>query len=151
MAIDENDIVQATRDGDRDALGELIAAAGNDVRQKLAGAIPTRRQSLLTIDDVMQQTYTDAFLDIQAFEPHGDGAFEAWLTTLAKRNLIDAIRMLGADKRGGKHKRVINEEDSAVEFCEQLTGTGTTPSQAFSKKEASRAVLQAVRRLPPTY
>lgn len=54
----------------------------------------------------MQETFTDAFLDILQFRPGPGSAFLAWLTTLATRNLYDAIRMLEAEKRGGRVRQV---------------------------------------------
>jgi DNA-directed RNA polymerase specialized sigma24 family protein len=54
----------------------------------------------------MQQTYTDAILDIHQLLACTEEAFAAWLHTLARRNLFDAIRLLEAEKRGGQRRRV---------------------------------------------
>ena len=105
MADAEEDLADRAMLGDREALEELLELHGPVIRRGLVGAIDVRWRSLLSVDDVMQQTYLDAFLGIHRFVPRGVESFGAWLETLAKCNLLDAVRMLTADKRGGKRVR----------------------------------------------
>ena len=99
-------LINRARAGDRGALGDLLQGHGPKIRKILRGAIPKRWQALLSIDDVLQQTYTDAFLDVGTFVSRGEGAFRAWLVTLAKRNLLDAVKAMKAARRGGNRQRV---------------------------------------------
>ncbi len=105
MASDD-ELLQQACEGDEAALGKLLDRHTPELRRVVAGKLSTRWQSLLSEEDVLQETFTDAFLDIDQFKPGPDSAFLAWLTTLATRNLLDAIRMLEADKRGGRVRRV---------------------------------------------
>lgn len=140
-------------EGDKEALAHLLERHGPDVRQKVVGHIPQRWQALLSADDVMQETYIDAFLDIGQFEPRGDGSFAAWLLTLARRNLLDAVRMLDAEKRGGGRKQIANtpRESSLLSAVEQLTGVVGTPSQHAARREAGVRLQAAIKQLPDTY
>ena len=106
MSTPDEELVNAAIDGDGEALAELLRQNGHVVRRSLEGGIPKRWQAVLSVDDVLQQTYTDAFLDVGTFVSRGEGAFRAWLVTLAKRNLLDAVKAMKAAKRGGHRRRV---------------------------------------------
>ena len=153
MGASENELVARAVGGDESALTELLKQHGPVARQSLSKSIPRRWQSVLSADDVMQQAYTAAFCGIGRFAPRGEGAFGAWLATLAKRNLIDAIRGLEADKRGGSRQRIEpgGSDESFVGLFERLGGTATSPSRQAARKEARVCLGQALESLPETY
>jgi len=153
MAQTEADLLCRAAHGDRQALAALLERYGPDVRAKLAGQIPQRWQFILSEDDVMQQTYADALRDIKRFVPQGEGSFLGWLVTLARRNLLDAIKMLEAEKRGGKRKRVEpgSQAESFVALVELLESSGTTPSRYVARKEAGRILERVIQGLPEAY
>ena len=101
----------------------------------------------------MQQTYVDAFCDITRFEPRGEGSLVAWLKVLAKRNLLDALKRLQADKRGGARGRVElpASQDSQVALYELLGGTTSTPSRKAARAEALSVMGRALESLPEAY
>ncbi len=139
--------------GDERALTELLEKHGPAIRRRLAGAIPKRWQSLLSEDDVLQQTYVDAFRDIGRFVGDKGRAFEGWLHTLAKRNMLDAIKMLEADKRGGDRRRIEpgSRDESMAALYEVLGGTISTPSRKAARQEAGDALKKALESLPTAY
>jgi RNA polymerase sigma factor (sigma-70 family) len=139
--------------GDTDALTELLVSEGPALRARLANEVPARWRSVLSADDVMQETYIDAFLDVKQFVPRGPGAFTAWLVTLARRNLVDAIRMLEAEKRGRSYRRLERRatDDTLVALHEQLGRAPTTPSGHAARSEACSHLEQAIAQLPPAY
>ena len=140
-------------EGDEQALTELLEKYGSGVRRGLAGDIPKRWRSLLSEDDVLQQTYVDAFRDIRRFDGEDEGSFRRWLETLAKRNLLDAVKMLEADKRGGDRRRVEPGpgDESIVGLYEMLGGTTSTPSRIAARREARDVLTQALESLPGDY
>ncbi|MCK4343523.1 MAG: sigma-70 family RNA polymerase sigma factor [Phycisphaerae bacterium] len=153
MSASEDGLLDRAIGGDREALAQLLERYGPLVRRRLEGQIPQRWQAVLSSDDVMQETYIDAFLDVSRFEPRGEGSFTAWLMTLAKRNLLDALRMLEAEKRG-KHRRALTPrttEASLTALVEQLGCTNTTPSRQAARKEAGDCLQKAVAQLPSAY
>ena len=101
----------------------------------------------------MQQTYVDAFRHIHGFVPHGEGAFPAWLKTIANRNLLDALRMLEADKRGGGRRRIEprTRDESLVALCDMFGQVSSTPSRKVARAEASRRLSEAIEALPANY
>ncbi len=148
----QSDLTERAVAGDGEALARLLEATAPLVRQSLEGKIPPRWRAVLTVDDVMQETYIDAFLDIGRFEPRGDGAFRAWLTTLARRNLLDAIRMFEADKRGRGRRRVTPKTDQPLTaLYDQIQMVTTTPSRLAAQAEAGDRLEKAVAQLPETY
>ncbi len=153
VASSDHDHLAETLKPDRQTLPQLLERHGPVVRQRLATHIPRCWQAVLSVDDVMQQTYTDAFLDIDRFVPQGDGSFAAWLVSLAKCNLVDALRMLEAGKRGQGRRPLEPRagEDSAAALCELLGSPSATPSRQAARDEANTALDRAVRQLPEAY
>jgi len=153
MASSSEDALRQAAGGDRDTLRRLLREHGPTVRRRLSGRIPRRWRAVLSIDDVMQQTYTDVFLALDRFAPQGDGAFTSWILKIANRNLIDAMRMLEAEKRGKDHRRIRPEagEGTFVALCEVIIGGGTTPSRHVARDEALAALERAIKELPDAY
>ena len=153
MSTPDEELVNAAIDGDGEALAQLLRQHGPVVRRSLEGGIPKRWQSILSVDDVLQQTYTDAFLDVGTFVSRGEGAFRAWLVTLAKRNLLDAVKAMKAARRGGHRRRVEarSTEESVQVLVELLSDSGSTPSRHAATGEACTAMEVAITHLPPTY
>ena len=141
----------------RTALGQaqanlqVLAEAGPQVRPTSDGMISPQLRALLSTDDVMQQAYTDAFLSIQDFTYAGSESFTRWLTTLARRNGVDAIRALRAAKRGGRHERVQTHEESVASLLDIVTGVSATPSRFVAGNEARSALEAAIHQLPDVY
>ncbi len=132
-----------------ESLPALLKRYGPDVRHALAGAIPARLQRLLSLDDVLQQTYIDALLDFGGFVERDDDAFRRWLVTLARRNVQDAVRMLEADKRGGAHSPVPGDSQELID--ELAPRSDSTPSRHAARREASEALQRAIDDLPQPY
>jgi RNA polymerase sigma-70 factor (ECF subfamily) len=153
MMTSDDDVLRRAVAGDRQALVELLEAHGPKVRHALSASFPRKWQSLLSVDDVLQQAYTDAFRAITSLEPRGEGAFAGWLTTLAKRNLVDAIRGLEADKRGGNRQRVVqpNSDESFVALYEFVAASMTSPSGQAARSEARVHLEKAIEALPEDY
>jgi RNA polymerase sigma-70 factor (ECF subfamily) len=108
---------------------------------------------MLSAEDVIQETYADAFHDIGHFDPEGDGSFGGWLLRIAQCNLRDAVRMLGAEKRGGRHRRVEiwQGDDTRTALLDLLTATGSSPSRQAAGEEACSLLDQAINKLPRDY
>ncbi|MCA9286822.1 MAG: sigma-70 family RNA polymerase sigma factor [Phycisphaerales bacterium] len=138
--------------GDEDALVALLEEHGGVVRGRITATFPRQWQSLLSVDDVLQQAYSDAFMGIRRFEPHGTGAFLAWLSRLAKNAMLDAIAMLEAAKRGGGRQRINPGPERSLEtLLGAVTNTGNSPSGVVSRAEALAALTAAIERLPATH
>ena len=103
MPASEAELVKQAVMGNTRALTALLERVGPEVRRRIAPAIPSRWRPMVSLEDLMQETYIDAFLDVHRFHMRGDNSFLSWLMTIARRNLVDALRMLEADKpRAGR-------------------------------------------------
>jgi RNA polymerase sigma factor (sigma-70 family) len=149
---DENLLSQAVA-GAPEALHGLLRAHGSAVRRSITGQIPQRWRSLLTEDDVIQQTYADAIAGIRRFKSPNVAAFVTWLTRLAHGNLRDAVKALEARKRGGHHRRMESERSNSSfrDLLANLTSGGSTPSAHAAKMEDVQMLKRAIQRLPPDY
>lgn len=138
--------------GDEEALCRLLEDAAPIVRGRLRGAVPARWRSLVSVDDALQESCTEAFLHIRRLRPESEAGFVGWLTRLTRNNLIDAIRALETEKRGGQHARSLpGSEESAVALLDQLAAGGSTPSRVMARAEATAALRMAVEELPENY
>ncbi len=153
MSNSTDDLVHRAVQGDKKALGSLLKQHGPAARGVIAGRIPARWQSVLSEDDVMQQTYADAVRGIASLSRLRDQSFVSWLRKTAKRNLLMAIRLLEAEKRGGlwRPQAVPASDASYVDLLDAISGTGKTPSSAAAAKEAKSALTAAISKLPGAY
>jgi RNA polymerase sigma-70 factor (ECF subfamily) len=153
MAGSNGERLQQAGSGNQDALGGLLERHSPAVVRWVASRIPRRWRSVLSVGDVMQQTYTDAFLCFDSFRAAEGCSFGAGLMSLARNNLVDALRMLNADKRGKGRRPVEPQacEDSLPALYEFLGSTPITPSRLAARKEARAALERAIEGLPDTY
>jgi RNA polymerase sigma-70 factor (ECF subfamily) len=149
----DTELLARAVNGEPAALELLLTTHGPTVRKSLAGRIPGRWRSVLSEDDVMQQTYADAFRDIRRFAAQTKGAFGAWLTQVARRNLLDAVKMLEADKRGGERRQVhaVGSDESYCDLYEVLQVDSATPSRIVARQEAKASLMTALKAIASDY
>ncbi|MGD2108119.1 MAG: sigma-70 family RNA polymerase sigma factor [Phycisphaerae bacterium] len=140
-------------DGDEDAIKAILKRHAPAARRAITGRIPRRWRSVLSVDDVMQQTFADAIRDISRFQGNDEMALDGWLGGLARCNLRDATRMLEAEKRGGKQKRLQPSQNSGTyrTLATMLFADGETPSRYAATDECNSLLEQAVEALPEAY
>ena len=139
--------------GDERALEELFERNFAAVRQTLEGKIPHQYRSVLSVDDVMQETCVSAFLGIGRFSARRDGAFQAWLSTIALHKLQDALKALSAAKRGKGFRRIepAGKGDRLAALWARLYFCNVGPSVQAIRREAGERLQRAVRNLPEKY
>ncbi|MEM1184434.1 MAG: sigma-70 family RNA polymerase sigma factor [Planctomycetota bacterium] len=159
-ATSETDVLDALLDralgGERSALIELLEHLGPRVRGRIAARISPHHRAAVDEDDVMQVTYLEAVTRLASFRGGGSSGFLAWLSRLAENNLVDAIRMIEAEKRPNPKKRVRGarvspDADSMVALIELVGVTSTAPSAAAAHDEVKRALDAVLARMPPDY
>ena len=149
----EHESRDAAGHGDGDDFRRLLSEHAPAVLAWLSDKIPRRWQSVLSAEDALQQTCVDAFLHFERFVPHGEGAFRAWLIRIAQRNLLNALRSLEAQKRGGRYWRIEprSRDDSIFALYEEVAAQQSTPSQHVAREEKIAAVKREVAQLPEDY
>ena len=149
-------LLEKARSGDRDALIGLLEANAGRVRARIGPKISPHLRSSIDEDDVMQVTYLEVVTRLDTFHGGGGSGFLAWMSRLAENNLIDAIRMLEADKRPNPRHRVgargVDDDDSSAFALIDLIGvTVSTPSKDAAVREVREALSVVLAKLPPDY
>jgi RNA polymerase sigma-70 factor (ECF subfamily) len=150
---EQRELVRRAVAGDTEALERLLLfhgeAVANHIRPKLAGPM----QSVLSVEDILQETYFRAFQQIERFEPKTDQSFLAWLKTIAESRIIDAIKHQRRKKRGGEMRRVDGAANvfhtTVAELMNVLAdGSDRSPSKLVATDEAVQAMQVAIASLP---
>lgn len=150
---EQRELVQQAITGDTQALERLLLvncdAVAEHIRPKLAGPL----QSLISVEDILQETFFRAFQQIQKFEPKSDGSFLAWLKVIAENRIVDAIKHQKRRKRGGDMRRVDPAHDifqtSVADVMLLLEDEdGASPSRIVATDEAVHAMQVAIASLP---
>ncbi len=151
----ETDLIARAVAGEEPALERLLLAHADRLRAHIGRKLPAALRSVVAEDDIIQETFIDAFRRIGLFQPHGDSAFYNWLVVIADHRLQDAIKAQQADKRGGGRAREELRGDrwgeSVDELIELLAGPAHTPSQSAARHEAVSAVQVGLASLKEDY
>jgi len=149
----ESELLAAAREGERWALEQLLERFGPAVRATLKGKISSRWQSLLSEDDVMQETYADAALSIASYVDTANGSFLGWLSQIAHHNLLDAVRGLESQRRGGQLHRTVshNPRESSDALLNLIDSGRSSIRHRAMKNEAVEQMLEAIEQLPTAY
>lgn len=149
----DTDILEKAKRGDREAITALLKTHGATARRAIAGRIPNKWQAVLSEDDVMQQAYADAVSRLGQLVAETEAGFAAWLGSIARRRLQDAIKGLTAEKRGGDRRQINNTitDQSFVNLVDLLSSGSSSPSGRAGRLEAVEALKAAIAELPETY
>ena len=151
----ERDLVEAAQSGNRAALGQLLLLHYDQLERFLTPKMSAPLTRTVTVDDVIQQAFAEAFRDIQAFEMRGEGAFYAWLKTIAEHRLQDAIKQQARKKRGGEFRQIGLAADDATrtyqDLMQILSAEDPTASQMLARQEGVQAIQVAIAGLSEDY
>jgi RNA polymerase sigma-70 factor (ECF subfamily) len=141
----EDDLLREAKAGEPLALKRLLLAHGGPLRTRIAKGVPARFRSLLAPEDILQETFAEAFRTMGSFEPEGKDAFYRWLATIADHKLLDAIRSLKTARRGGDRGPAANIARSSIaNLVDVVAVTTRTPSRAARGHEMTAAVQVAL-------
>ena len=141
----------------RAAAGDTLALEGvllnhhDRLARRIARKLPVTLQSVVSVEDVLQQTYAEVFRRIQTFDPHSDREFFRWLSEIADHRLADARKGEGRAKRGGSRSPLSLDGDSVARLLDVVAGDDETPSRAVAREEAINAVQVGLSLLPDKY
>src|SRR4030095_9419344 len=99
---------------------------------------------LADVEDVLQETFLEAFRDLKQFQYQNPGGFLGWLSRVADHVIADTARFHGRRKRRA----------DLVRFRSEGTPDGpepvdsATPSRLLAEKEGLRDLIQKLDHLP---
>jgi RNA polymerase sigma-70 factor (ECF subfamily) len=140
--------VEKVKGGDDGAFAALFAK----YRRRLAALLRYKAGPVLLatveVDDLLQETFLQAFRDIGRFQYAAPGSFWNWLASIASHVVQDAARFQGRQKRNA---------GDVVRFRSPSNPDGPdpvdrkTPTLLLSEKEAVQSLFERLEALPSDY
>ena len=152
----DTDLVRRAVAGHEDSLAELLLLHSADLSRYVSAKFPPALLGVISADDIVQQTFVEAWRRIGHFDPDGDACFQTWLTLIARRRAKDAVRAHERLKRGGgdgqqTHRTNGNAFESVYDIIEMVSADSHTASKSAVRHEAVLAVQRAIHDLPDRY
>ena len=104
MPASEAELVKQAVMGNTRALTALLERVGPEVRRRIAPTIPSRWRPMVSLEDLMQETYMKIMASAHLYKPMGKPL--AWMFTIAKNLFLSKIR---------KDKREVNMDTVEIE------------------------------------
>lgn len=85
-------LLRRYRDGDEEALGELLERQVEPMRHWARGRLPRWARDTMNTDDIVQDVLVRAVSRIGTFEPRHDGALQSYLRQAVLHRIRDEVR-----------------------------------------------------------
>jgi RNA polymerase sigma factor (TIGR02999 family) len=148
---DEDSLIRRAKGGGVDAWESLVGRYQKELHEHIRRHHPRSLTAYFTAEDILQEAFLQAWLDIGSLRQTGPTAFLAWLKAVADRRLSDAIKGQQRLKRGGGMRRVgshDSEKGCWDDLLDALPAEAKTASSILSRKETAQALRAAVGVLP---
>jgi RNA polymerase sigma-70 factor (ECF subfamily) len=144
-------ILKATA-GDRAALEQLLLEHYTRLSRRVAQELAGPLGRLVSVDDILQETFIQAIRDIKKCNSRSPESFAAWLSTIADNRLRDTRKELRRKRRGGGRRRVggppASQASTIADLVELIADPGDTPSRPIARQEAIQAIQVGLAGLP---
>jgi RNA polymerase sigma-70 factor (ECF subfamily) len=127
-------LLERAKGGDRQALDFLFARHIPILNRWASGRLPRWARDIADTQDLVQETVLQAFKRVEAFEPRGDGALQAYL----RQAVMNRIRNEFRNKR---------RRPSFHDLDEQAPGDDTSPLEAVIRQQQLDRYDAALSRL----
>ena len=131
---DTRQLLERAKDGDRDALDILFTRHIPVLRRWASGRLPRWARDLADTHDLVQETALQVFKRVEAFEPRGHGALQAYLREAVLNRIRNEFR--------NKARR-----PSFEDLDEHAPSDGTSPLEAAIRQERRERYAAALSRL----
>jgi RNA polymerase sigma-70 factor (ECF subfamily) len=127
-------LLERARGGDHDALDVLFRRHIPTLRRWASGRLPRWARDITDTQDLVQETVLQVFKRLEAFEPRGDGALQAYL----RRAVLNRIRNEFRNRRRRPDFQGLDD---------QAPGDRTSPLEAAIRQEQLDRYDAAMSRL----
>jgi len=140
-------LIARVKAGDRDAFTGLFERHKSRLAVLIHYKLGAEVRRLMEVDDVLQETFLEAFRDMDSFQYQSPGSFQRWLSRIADHVIADAVRHHGRQRRAGE----------AVPFRSHSNPGGPepadsrTPSRILGEREDLQALIRKLDGLPENY
>jgi RNA polymerase sigma factor (sigma-70 family) len=133
------DLLRRAREGDAQALDDLIRRHRGPLRRWARGRLPRWTRDLRDTEDLVQETLAQTIRHINDFEPRHDGALQAYLRQALINRVRDEVR------RVTRYPTAAGFEEEAAE---QADAAASPLDQAIGREAVDR-YERALQRLRP--
>lgn len=135
----EQNWIEAARNGDQEAFGQLVR-----LYEKRVFALTTRMcRNPADAEEAAQEAFLAAWQGLPFFR--GDSSFSTWLYRLASNACVDLLR------REGRHQAAagpsLNDEEAAIDAVD----TAPSPQTLAERAELKEQIEAGLAALPPDY
>lgn len=136
-------LVGKAQRGDSGAFDQIVLRYTEHIRALVFSELGDGLRRRVEIDDLVQDTFLQAFRSIEQFRGEDDDTFRHWLDTIARRVVQGQARRMSAQKVD-YHREV----DSPVS---NVKDEGDSPSKNLQREERFERLEEAMRALSPRY
>jgi len=145
------ELIRGAQAGDQAALNRLFARYYDRVRRIVRLRLGNRLREHLESADVLQGTFVAAVEDFERFEARDESSLIHWLAKLAEREILDAARYHGAQKRDAGRAvalEAIRAACASGELRIEPSAPTDLPLGKLEDEEERELVESAIRSLP---
>ena len=124
-------LVERARQDDPAAVDALITQGNSRTRAVITSRLGPELQGKVDMDDLVQETFFEAWRSLGDFRWKGEKAFWAWLDTIAQHVVFMTLRRYRAARRGPRGP-VGWLEYTYLKKAEQYLDTGVTPMRCHA-------------------
>jgi RNA polymerase sigma-70 factor (ECF subfamily) len=135
---DPLELLSMARQGDRDALGRLLASYVGYLKLLAQLRVDDPLRAKFDPSDVVQDTFLEAHRDFGSFRGETEGEFLSWLRRILASNLADQrkrYRQTGRRDVDLEHSLWEQLNESSVRLDRALIADQSSPSQQAAKRE----------------
>jgi RNA polymerase sigma-70 factor, ECF subfamily len=141
------DLIARIERGDNSAFTPLFEKYQKRLALLIHYKLSQELRRLIEVEDVLQETFLEAFHDMDRFRYEKPGGFFNWLSRIADHVIADAARFHGRRKRRADLVRF----RSAGNPDGPEPADSATPSRLLAEKEGLQALIQKLDSLPEDY
>ena len=148
-----DELLKTASGGNEAAMAALFERYRHRLARMLRVRIDRRHQGVLSVNDVLQESYLVAARRLDEFLRERKMPFYLWLRFLAFQKLLEMQRHLNAGKRGGGKVQPLpmvapSGDGSKTGGEVPIAGTGPSPSSAAIQIEVAGIVRHVLQQLP---
>jgi RNA polymerase sigma-70 factor (ECF subfamily) len=148
------DLIKAAVNGNDGAFGQLLSRYGTYLNLLSRVELGRRLQGKLDPADLVQETFLEAHRHFPKFRGSTEPEFVGWLRRILSGVLANTIRRyFGTKARDPRLEQElqIGVDHSSCMLVGKLISSGSSPSQAASRREQAVLFSDALSRLPDDY
>lgn len=152
-ADDPEVLIQRARDGEAEALGQLLSLYSRYLHLLARLQIRSRLQGKVSPSDLVQETFLEAHRDFAQFQGKTEKELLGWLRRILANNLAACMRHYKTARRDmNLEKNLLEELDRSSQALDpRLLDRQKTPSQLAAHREHTVLLADALDRLPDHY